>query len=111
VLGLRDHERRPNPDDARRLAQDHFDPARVLVARDLACLLGRLDVREPDDAALSFRDDFLRQHDDVAVLELDRVGDELGEVVADANLGQAGDRDDANVVQEMPVSRIPACVL
>jgi hypothetical protein len=35
----------------------------------------------------------------------------LGEVVADANLGQAGDRDDANVVQEMPVSRIPACVL
>jgi hypothetical protein len=50
----------------------------------------------------------VRDHDHVAVGELDRPGDELGEVVALANLGQALDGDDPQLGQGRPVSLTPA---
>jgi hypothetical protein len=111
VPRLRDHERRPDADDSRRFAQDHLDPARILVACDLTRLVGGLNVGEADDAALGLRDDLLCEDDDVTVLELDRIGDALREVVARANLRPAANRDNADVVQGRPVRRIPACAL
>ena len=67
------------------------------VARELARARGRLDVVEPDDAALRLRDDLLRDDDDVAVLELRALGDQRAEVVALADLGQAFDRRDRQI--------------
>ena len=94
VPGLGDHERRAAAQDARRLAQDDLEPARVAVrARELARLLGRLDLVEAHDPALGLRDDLLRDADDVAVLELDAPGDHRGQVVALADLRQPLDGD------------------
>jgi hypothetical protein len=112
VSGLRDHERRTNPHDARRLAKDHLDPARVLVAfGDLERALRRLDLVETDDTAFRLRDRLLGEHDDVPVLDLDALRDERREVVAARDFGQADDRDDAELVAQRPVRRTPACAL
>ena len=100
MLRLRDHERLTDADDARRLAQDHLDAPRVLVLGELPCALGGLDLGQPDDTALRLGDDLLCQDDDVAILELDVRGDELRQVVARSDLGQALDRDDANLLSQ-----------
>jgi hypothetical protein len=82
VLGLGDDERHPNADYARRLAEDDLDTAWILfVAGDLSRLLRRLDAGESDDSAFGLRNDLLREHDDIARLELDLGDDELGQVV------------------------------
>jgi hypothetical protein len=66
-----------------RLVEDHLDPARIgLVARELARLLARLDVREHDDPALDLRHGLLRDDDHVPVGEVGALGDEAGEVVS-----------------------------
>jgi len=91
---LGDHERRPGAQDARGLAQDHLRLARVAVAGEPERLLGGLDPREVDDAALGLRDHLLRDTDDVAVLERDRGGDHRRQVVALADLGEPFDRND-----------------
>src|SRR5262249_36284536 len=110
VPGLADDERRPHTDDALRLAEDPLDAARVsLVACDLACALGRLDIVEPDDSPLHLRDRLLRDDDDVAVLELDAVDDVRGEVVAFVQLRDAGDGKDVEAGQCRPVTWTPAC--
>jgi hypothetical protein len=113
VLGLSDDERQPNSYDARRLAEDDLDAARILfVACDLQRPLRRLDAREGDHSAFGLRDDLLREHDHVAVLELDLRDGERGQVVAFLDLRQAGDRDDAKLAaQGSPVRRMPACAL
>ncbi|HKE00873.1 MAG TPA: hypothetical protein VKE69_07685, partial [Planctomycetota bacterium] len=110
VPRLRDHERRSYADDARGLAKNHLDPPRILVTGDLACAFRRLDIRETDDTSFGFRDGLLRDHEHVTVLELDPGGDQLGEVVSLPYLGQAVDRDDADLAaQGRPVRRTPAC--
>jgi hypothetical protein len=112
VRRLRDDQRRPHPHDARGLAQDHLDTARVLSLRDLDRLGRGLDGAEVDDPALGLRDDLLREDDDVAVLERNLRGDELSEVLAGFDLGQPRDRDDPQLAaQGSPVSRMPACAL
>jgi hypothetical protein len=113
VRRLGDDERRPDSHDACGLAEDDLDPARVLVlTRNPKRLLGGLDARERDDPAFGLRHDLLREHRDVAVLELELRDDELGQVVAFLDLGQAGDRDDAKLAaQGSPVRRTPACAL
>ncbi len=104
--GLDDQERRADPDDVDRLAQDHLGAAGILVvAGELERALRRLDVVQPDDAALRLRDRFLRDDEHVAVLERLAFDDERGEIVALADLGETFDREDP----QMPVSRIPAC--
>jgi hypothetical protein len=109
---LGDHQRLAHAHHALRLPQDRLDAARVLiVAGDLARLLRGLDVVEADDAALRLGDGLLRENDDVAVLELELGRDELGEVVPFTDLRQALDRNEANLSQGKPVSRMPACAL
>jgi hypothetical protein len=100
VLRLRNHERRADAHDARGLAEDDFDPAGIFLAGDLFRACGRLDLAEAYDASFGFRDDLLRENDDVAVLELDRARDQLGEIVALLDLRQAGNRDDAELVSQ-----------
>ena len=95
MAGLRDHERRPRADDSRRLAEDHLEMASVVSGRKLDRRGGRLDVVEADDATLGLRHDLLRHDDDVGVHELERVGDELAEIVPFRDLGEAFDRDDS----------------
>ena len=51
----------------------------------------RLDVGEGDHASLDLRDRLLRDDDDVAVLELDALGDERREIVSLAQLGHSLD--------------------
>ena len=113
VLRLGDDERQPNAHDPCSLAEDHLDPARILlVAGDLPRPVRRLDAGESDDPAFGLRDDLLREHDHVAVLELDLRDDELGKVVPFLDLRQSGDRDDAKLAaQGSPVRRMPACAL
>ena len=76
-------------------------------ACELQRALRRLEVVEPDDAPLGLRDRLLRDDEHVSVLERHAVGDERGEVVALADLGETRDGEDP----QMPVSRIPACAL
>ena len=64
----------------------------AVLAGDLARLLRRLDSVERDDAPLDLRDRLLRDDDDVAVLELDPLDDQRREVVALAQLRDAGRR-------------------
>jgi hypothetical protein len=110
VARLGDHERVAAADDARGLAQDHLELARVAVfAGELDGQLGRLDAGERDDASLGFRDDLLGEHEHVAVLELDGRRDERGEVVALPDLRQALDRPDLD--HGRPVTRSPAAPL
>ncbi len=97
---LRDDQRRPDSHDTGGLTQDHLDAARVLVARNLASALRRFDIAETDDTSLRLRHDLLRDHDDVAVLELDGAGDERREVVPWPDLRQAGDGNDAKLVSQ-----------
>jgi hypothetical protein len=113
VRRLCDDERRPDSHDARGLAEDHLDAARILVvAGDLQRPLRRLDAREIDDTAFRLRDDLLREDNHVAVLELEPGDDELGQVVPFFDLRQAGDRNDAELAaQGSPVRRMPACAL
>jgi hypothetical protein len=62
--------------------------------------------------ALGFRDDLLREDDDVAVLELDLRRDESGEVLLRLDLGKTGDGNDAELsAQGRPVNLMPACAL
>jgi hypothetical protein len=100
MLRLRDHQRRPNANDARRLTQDDLDAARILVAGNLERTLRRFDITERDDASLRLRHDLLRERDDVAVLELDGVGDERREVVPFSDLRQAGDGNDPKLFSQ-----------
>jgi hypothetical protein len=113
VRRLGDDERRPDSHDACGLAKDDLDAARILVvACNLQRSLRRLDARETDNPAFRLRNDLLREHDHVAVLELELGGDELGQVVAFLDLRQAGDRNDAKLAaQGRPVRRMPACAL
>ena len=73
--------------------------ASVVSPRQLDCCGRRLDVVEANDAPLRLRHDLLRDDSDVGVLELDRPGDELAEVVPFHDLGEAFDRDDAELRQ------------
>jgi hypothetical protein len=94
VPRLGDHERLADTDDALRLLQYRLDAARILVvARNLPCPLGRLDVVEANDTPLGFGHRLLRVHDDVSVLELELRRDQLGEVVPLTDLRQPFDCD------------------
>ena len=78
--------------------------------------LGRLDLVEPDDAALRLRDDLLRDDDDVGVLEpsgaVGRVRQERDEIVALLDLRDALEREDPDLGRHWsPVTRTPACAL
>jgi hypothetical protein len=53
----------------------------------------------------------VRDDEDVVGLEARGGGEQRGEVVPGANLGEARDRDDAQLAQGKPVTRRPACVL
>jgi hypothetical protein len=64
------------------------------------------------DASFGLGDHLLRDHEHVAVLQVDSSGDQRGEIVSLLNLGQILDRDDADfAAQGRPVSRTPACAL
>ncbi len=105
---LDDQQRRADSDDLDRLAEDRLGAAGILAfTRQLERALGGLDVVEPDDAPLGLRHCLLRDDEHVSVLERHAVGDERGEVVALADLGETRDGKDP----QMPVSRIPACAL
>ena len=112
---LRDDERRARAHDRPALAQDNLDSARiVVVARELMCLRRWLDLRQVDDAALHFRDGFLRHDDDVVLFEPTSgsrsLDEQPREIVARFELRDAEERDDANLRrQEIPVTRMPAC--
>jgi hypothetical protein len=54
----------------------------------------RLDVGEPDHASLDLGDGLLRDDEDVAVLERGGRREQLDEIVALGQLGQALDGDD-----------------
>src|SRR6476469_3132459 len=110
VLGLRDHERPALSDDLLRLTEHHLDLARVaLVAGELAGLLGRLEIVEPDDAPLGLRDRLLRDDEDVTVAQLGPLEDERPEIVALPDLRQAADGEDLD--RSTPLMRRPACAL
>ena len=109
---LGDHKRLANPHDTLGLLQDRLDAARVLVvARDLARTLRRLQVVESHDPPFRLRHCLLCEDDDVAVLQLELRGDQLGEVVPFRDLGQPFDCDNPNLFQWRPVILIPACAL
>ena len=91
VPRLRDHERRPRPDDLGCLGEDHLQAASIFSGCELACALRRLDAVEPNHAALRLRDHLLRDDDDVAVLERHALGDQRGEIVSLDDLGDALD--------------------
>jgi hypothetical protein len=90
---LDDQHVRRSAHDAARLAEDHFDEARVLVhlSRELERAGGRNDGGEIDVASFRLRDDLLREYDDVAVRELAAraPGDQRDEIVARPDPGQA----------------------
>jgi hypothetical protein len=86
VLRLGDDERRTDANDSCGLAQDHLDPPCVFLAGNLARTLGGLNVGKPDDPPLGLRDNLLRNHDDVPVLELDRACDQHRQIVTLADL-------------------------
>jgi hypothetical protein len=93
VPGLGDDEVAAAPNDPPRLLEDDVEP--VTSARD---------------AALGLRDDLVGDDEDVARLEVGGLAQEDGQVVALTDLGQAGDRDDAELGQGRPVTRSPVCV-
>ena len=99
VARLGNHEGRSRADDARRLAEDHLEVARVVPARELDGRGRRLDVVEADDAPLRLRHDLLRDDDDVGVLELELLGDERARGRPLHDLREAFDRDDAELRQ------------
>ncbi len=110
---LADHERRADADDPLRLLQDRLDPARVGLVLgirdgDLARLVRRLVVVETHDASFDLRDRLLRDDEYVAVLELDLLRDQRGEVVALAELRDAGDGSGAEAAHGRPVTLKPA---
>ena len=73
------------------------------LARDLPCELRGLDGVETHDASFDLRDRLLRDDDDVEVRELDALGDECGEVVAFAQLGDPRDREDGEALGDRHV--------
>src|SRR5205085_911648 len=79
VPGLRDDERRPCSDEASALAQDHLEPAGILLPGQLARLGGWLYRGQPDDPTFGLGDNFVRDNDHVAVLELHRSRDQLAD--------------------------------
>jgi hypothetical protein len=112
VPRLRDHERLADTNDACGLAQDDLDAARILVvASNLSRAVAGLDVVQANHASFRLRHDFLREDDDISILEVDFRCDELGEIVGFADLRQPFDRNDAQFVQGRPVRRMPACAL
>ena len=63
-------------------------------------------------APFDLRDRLLRDDDDVEVGELDTLGDEVGEVVAFAQLGDPADREHGEAPgdrHDSPVTWTPAC--
>ena len=107
----RDDERAARAHDADGFAQDHLDVPRVAVrAGELERTRRRVDVLQASDAAFRLRDDLLREHDDVAVLERAALRHELGEVRAGGDLGQALERQDREA-HGSPVTRRPAWIL
>ena len=105
---LGDDERRPLADDARRLAEDHLEPMRVLVGGELASPLRRLHAVELDRPALRLRHDLVRDDDDVALLEGRSVREHVSEVVALADLLDPLHGDHPQLGHSRPVSRKPA---
>jgi hypothetical protein len=99
VPRLGDDERRARADEAARFPQDHLEVARIVVGRQLARPIGRLDLVEAHDPSLGLRDGLLGQHDDVAVLELHRRRDEGGEIVTLAHLRNPAQREDPQLSQ------------
>ena len=112
VPSLRDHERRPRAEDARRFAEDDLETAGIaLRPGELDRLRGRLDLVEADDLPLGLRDHLVRDADDVAVLELGSPRDQRGEVIVHLDLRQPfhrEDLDDAFGVTTAPRIRLPA---
>lgn len=53
----------------------------------------------------------MRDDEDVILLEVRSLGDDGGQIVARADLGQAFDWDDPQLAQGRPVTRRPVCVL
>jgi len=91
-----------------RLLQDRLDPPRILVSGQLARSLGGLDVVQPHDPPLRLGHDFLREHNDVAVLELGGARNPLGKIVALPYLRPAEEREDPELRHGRPVTRRPA---
>ena len=114
---LRDDERRACADDLACLAQDDLETARVDVAGELACALGRLDAVELDDTTLDLRDRLLRDDErrrrcSTPAGANRSLDEERAEVVSVLELRDSPKRDDAELAgQPRPVTRIPACPL
>jgi hypothetical protein len=105
VLRLRDEDPVRHPNDPPRLAQDDLDLAGIAVVtgRELDGFRSWVDAGQVDDGALGFRHDLLGDDEHVVEAEregvrrpLERVADEPGEIVAEADLGDPVERDDRN---------------
>ena len=73
LCGLGDHEPTPRADDPGGLREDDLELLEVgLGPGELACPFGGLDLVEADNPALGFRNGFLGNDDDVAVLRARR---------------------------------------
>ncbi len=113
MAGLRDHERRSRAEDLARFAQDHLEPARIGVARELSRVVGGRDAGEVDDTTLDLRDRLLGHDENVLVLESTRTrrsfGEHSREIVSFLELRDPQQRDDAQLSGQLrPVTRIPA---
>ena len=98
VLG--DNQIRAMPHNAARFREHDLDKARILagLGRERDGALRRDDARNLDDAAFGFRDDLLRDNDDIAICELDprrlTCGQrDLREIVARLHHRHAGEPD------------------
>ena len=87
--------------------QDHLDPARVAVTRELARPRRRLDVVELHDPTLELGDRLLCDDEDVPVLELHALGDQAREVVSFAQLRKVRNGEDREAGHR-PSIRTPA---
>jgi hypothetical protein len=106
MLRLRDDKSGTRADDALRLAEDRLDVLRVDVLRgELARAFGGLELVEADDASFCLGHDLLRDHDDVAFLELAGGGDERAEVVPCADLRQPRKRQDPQLTPHLILIR------
>ncbi len=103
MLRLGDEEGAAPADNSHAFAQDELDEAGVLLRLDGETfgLRRRRYAGQRDDASFRLRDDLLGYDNDVSRLNaragLRGASDEGGEVIALADFGEAGDRDDANI--------------
>ena len=105
VPGLGDHEWWPGPDDRGRLGEDHLEAPGVASGRELARAFRRLDVVEPNDTALRFRDGFLGDDEDVEVLQWHALGDQRRQVVSLDDRGKPFDGQHADLRHRRGPSR------